>query len=231
MAIEEVQAKADGEWEKEAKEPYTSFVSRCSQYICGREKERRRLKERERETIRQGNFANGDGKKSKFKYKLLQQETELSPPGREQQLPLGVGCCLKSLQNMNMLMVPYMNIPNGWRSLISTGNWRTFATCFTIETIPFPSPSQSYPNTGSNSSYMQSVFKHRKFTPGIGSRQTQTWKPFSGPKCNHRCETAACLGGSFSFCTASAMFLSLSISESPSCSNRLVPVSPMSFLL
>lgn len=39
MAIEEVQAKADAEREKEAKEPYTSFVSRCSQYMWEREGE------------------------------------------------------------------------------------------------------------------------------------------------------------------------------------------------
>lgn len=31
MAIEEVQAEADAEAEKEAKEPYTIVVSRCSQ--------------------------------------------------------------------------------------------------------------------------------------------------------------------------------------------------------
>lgn len=98
MAIEEVQAEADEEAEKEAKEPYTIVFSRCSQYrkIVGDGK-RWRTKEREGEQdpTRLGNFANGDRKKCKFKYKLLQQEMELSPPGSERQLPLGVECCLK----------------------------------------------------------------------------------------------------------------------------------------
>lgn len=36
MAIEEVQANADAEGEKEAKQPYTSLVSRCSLYLWER---------------------------------------------------------------------------------------------------------------------------------------------------------------------------------------------------
>lgn len=53
MAIEEVQAEADEEAEKEAKEPYTIVFSRCSQYrrIVG-EGKRWRIKERERESER-----------------------------------------------------------------------------------------------------------------------------------------------------------------------------------
>lgn len=48
MAIEEVQAEADEEAEKEAKEPYTIVFSRCSQYrkFVG-EGKRWRIKERE----------------------------------------------------------------------------------------------------------------------------------------------------------------------------------------
>lgn len=162
MAIEEVQANADAEGEKEAKQPYTSLVSRCSQYLWERESEDKR------QTIRQGNFANGDRQKSKFKYKLLQQETELSPPGREQQLPLGVDCGFAKYEYaygsiyVYYVYTKWMEVSYQHRQLAHVRHvfhYRDNTLSVHLNPIPIP---DSIPRIC------------REFTPGIGSRQTQS---------------------------------------------------------
>lgn len=128
-----------------------------------------------------------------------------------------------ALQNMNMLMVPYMYnmcIQNGWRCLISTDNWRTFATCFTIETIPFPSISILSQYRIQFLVYAENL--HLELA--VGKHKAED--PFRDLNATTDAKLLHVLGVVSVF----ALLLSLSISQSPSCSNRLVPVSPMSFL-
>lgn len=154
-------------------------------------------------------MANGDRKKSKFKYKQLQQETELSPPGREQQLPLGVwDCCLKpkELAKYEYAYGSLYITDGGVLSAPTTGARSPRVsllrqcpnTLSLLNPIPIPDPILRICRVR-----LKTENLHLELAVG-----KQTRKPFSGPKCNHRCETAARLGGSFGFRTASAPFLS-----------------------